>query len=61
MKPAQVQKFLWLLLLAAMGLWLSGCGTVEGDAAANTSTRPWASPKGWEGGAPMGMYDHYRR
>lgn len=39
-----------LCALALGGMFLvSGCSTVEPD---NQSSRPWNSPKGWEGGVP---------
>jgi hypothetical protein len=45
-------RWLGLLLLAVIGLCLSGCATSEPD---NASVRPWNSPKSWEGQLPMGM------
>jgi hypothetical protein len=48
-------QILWLvLLLAAAGLGLSGCGT-EPD---NTSARPWNSPEGWQYGAFPSSVQH---
>lgn len=45
-----------LLATVALGFTLlaTGCGTTEPD---NMSTRPWNSPKGWEGGVPGMLYD----
>ena len=45
-----------LLAALALGCTLlgTGCNTAEPD---NMSTRPWNSPKGWEGGIPGMMYD----
>ncbi|MFA6543536.1 MAG: hypothetical protein WCS99_03870 [Limisphaerales bacterium] len=45
-----------LLAVLALGSALlgAGCNTAEPD---NMSTRPWNSPKGWEGGIPGMMYD----
>ena len=45
-----------LLAGLALGVWLlaTGCATGEPD---NQSSRPWNSPKGWEGGVPGMLYD----
>ena len=54
-------KFLvrnWRAALA-LGFFLigaSGCATTEADMQ-NASERPWNSPKGWENGIPMGLYE----
>jgi len=44
------------LALLALGLlaFATGCNTPEPD---NMSSRPWNSPKGWEGGVPGMLYD----
>ena len=42
------------LVLAGLLLALSGCGSVEKDAA-HVSTRPWNAPKSWEGGLPTSL------
>ena len=36
------------------GLLVTGCTSTGPD---NLSTRPWNSPKGWEGGVPGMLYD----
>lgn len=45
-----------LLAALALGgaLLVTGCNTTEPD---NQSSRPWNSPKGWEGGVPGMLYD----
>lgn len=45
-----------LLFVAALGalVLVTGCGTTEPD---NQSSRPWNSPKSWEGGVPGMLYD----
>ncbi len=44
-----------LAALALGGAFLAtGCNTPEPD---NMSSRPWNSPKGWEGGVPGMLYD----
>jgi hypothetical protein len=43
-----------LLLLAFVGILLSGCATVEPE---NASARPWNQPRGWETGLPPAMYE----
>ena len=45
-------RFFFLILLGASLLALAGCASTESE---NVSTRPWNSPKGWEGGLPSGM------
>ncbi len=39
-----------LLLLSAVGLFLTGCATTEPE---NASARPWNSPQGWEYGGAL--------
>ncbi len=41
-----------LLLFATIGLTLSGCSTPDTE---NEAYRPWAAPKGWEGGLPSSL------
>jgi hypothetical protein len=38
-----------LAVLVLAGLLASGCKSTEPE---NVSSRPWNSPKGWEGGIP---------
>ena len=47
----------WLCLLVwgALFFGVSGCAT---DEAGNDSVRPWNTPQGWEGGAPMMNQQH---
>ncbi len=47
----------WLCLLVwgALFFGVSGCATNE---AGNDSVRPWNTPQGWEGGAPMMNQQH---
>jgi len=48
-------RVVFLFLLAAFVLMLTGCATTdEGD---NASERPWNSPKGWENGLPSNMME----
>ena len=56
MNPRLLQLGRCLLALIALGtvLLTSGCNTPEPD---NQSSRPWNSPKGWEGGVPGMLYD----
>lgn len=42
-----------LALFAVAALCTTGCQTDDGIE--NASSRPWNSPKGWEGGFPSGM------
>jgi hypothetical protein len=46
----------WTLLAwAALMLLSSGCATsTESE---NLSSRPWNTPKNWEGGMPSGMFE----
>jgi hypothetical protein len=45
----------WLLLLCGViGLFLSGCASLEPE---NASARPWNQPQGWETGLPPAMYE----
>lgn len=44
---------LFVAVLGALAL-VTGCGTTEPD---NQSSRPWNSPKSWEGGVPGMTYD----
>jgi hypothetical protein len=46
-------RWVFLLLLAAAALGLSGCATT--DESDNASVRPWDAPKGWESGIPSSM------
>jgi hypothetical protein len=39
-----------LLLLALVALGVSACSTAEPE---NVSSRPWNSPRGWEGGGML--------
>jgi hypothetical protein len=48
-------RWLFLALLFAAGLGLSGCKT--DDDPANESSRPWNAPKTWEHGLPSGMWE----
>lgn len=56
MKSAFLQFARCLLAVAGLGaaLLITGCNTTEPD---NQSSRPWNSPKGWEGGVPGMLYD----
>jgi hypothetical protein len=47
--------WLWLLILGAALLGVSGCATNEAE---NASVRPWNTPQGWEGGMPMMNQQH---
>ncbi len=51
MKACLLKLSRGLLALAALlaGLLTTGCNTPEPG---NQSTRPWNTPKGWEGGLP---------
>jgi len=52
------RQWLALLLLpvvAASGLFLTGCASTED--AENVSERPWNAPRNWEGGLPAGMME----
>lgn len=49
-----LRRLLFALAAAGLLLGLSGCGTVEGDAD-HVSSRPWNTPKSWEGGLPSGL------
>ena len=42
-----------VVALVMLGL-ATGCATGEPD---NQSSRPWNTPKGWEGGVPGMLYD----
>lgn len=52
MKKLSFTKIVAGLLLAGVLAMTSGCNTPEPD---NRSARPWNSPKGWEGGLPVGL------
>ena len=56
MKTRVVRFGRCLLLMSALGFALlaTGCDTPEPD---NMSSRPWNTPKGWEGGVPGMLYD----
>jgi hypothetical protein len=41
------------LLLLALLVFVSGCQT--DDNTENASSRPWNTPKSWEGGFPTGL------
>jgi hypothetical protein len=43
-----IAKLSFLLLLAGILSFVSGCSTVEPD---NASVRPWNAPQGWENSA----------
>jgi hypothetical protein len=51
-------KYLLLLALFALAVFVSGCSELEPD---NASVRPWDAPQGWEGSALGGMTDQYHR
>jgi hypothetical protein len=51
-----IGKAVAVLLLGTMMFMLTGCGTVEGDSK-NSSSRPWNTPKQWEGGLPGGLME----
>ncbi|MGC8742833.1 MAG: hypothetical protein ACP5T0_03000 [Verrucomicrobiia bacterium] len=50
-----INKLLVLMLLAvslgSLSILLSGCGSVAEDSG-NVSSRPWNTPKSWEGPLP---------
>ncbi len=48
----------WLLLLAIVVLFVSGCATNESD---NVSVRPWNSPTDWQQGGALGAMDTQHR
>jgi hypothetical protein len=48
-------QYLCLLLLGVVLFVVSGCATTEPD---NASVRPWNTPQGWEGGAPVMDQQH---
>ncbi|MCU0772807.1 MAG: YgdI/YgdR family lipoprotein [Verrucomicrobia bacterium] len=45
-------RLAWLLFVVACSLILSGCSTPDAE---NEAYRPWAAPKGWEGGLPSSL------
>jgi hypothetical protein len=47
--------WLWLLALGVVLFSVGGCSTNEPG---NDSVRPWNTPQGWEGGAPMMNQQH---
>ena len=47
--------WLWLLAFGAVLWGVAGCATNDPD---NASSRPWNSPQGWEGGAPIMNQQH---
>jgi hypothetical protein len=52
MKRLHHNRALWLLLLLAVALGVSGCASTDPD---NESSKPWNSPEGWQGGPLQGM------
>jgi predicted small secreted protein len=56
MKPRAtlVIRFLLLMVALAAAALTTGCNTPEPG---NQSSRPWNSPKSWEGGVPGMLYD----
>jgi hypothetical protein len=51
-RAIQFRKWIFLFLLLGAGFGLTGCGSTE---AANTSSKPWNSPEGWQSGVPGQM------
>ncbi len=51
---SQLGRCLFAAVALGFVLLATGCNTTEPD---NNSTRPWNSPKGWEGGVPGMLYD----
>jgi len=49
---------LFLLVLAAILLTLSGCATDDPD---NASVRPWNAPTSWQQGGALGEMDTQHR
>ena len=45
--PFHDRRFWLALLLGVIGLGIAGCATEESE---NDSTRPWASPEGYQNG-----------
>lgn len=56
MNPRFLRLGRCLLAIVALAtlVLVTGCGSTEPD---NQSTRPWNSPKSWEGGVPGMLYD----
>lgn len=50
----QLARCLLAALALGTALLAAGCNSPEPD---NQSTRPWNSPKSWEGGVPGMLYD----
>lgn len=46
---------LWLLLLAAIALGVTGCASDDPE---NDSVRPWNAPQGWENSMPIENQEH---
>lgn len=51
---SQLGRCLFAAMALGCVLFVTGCNTTEPD---NNSSRPWNSPKGWEGGVPGMLYD----
>ena len=49
---------LFLLLLALVAVFISGCATDEPE---NASVRPWNSPTGWQQNGALGGMDYQHR
>jgi len=47
-----LQQIIFCFLLGCVMAGLAGCAT---DDAQNTSSRPWNSSEGWEGGFPSSL------
>lgn len=54
MKPVLIAglRSMLLLVIAATSIVLTGCTSPDTE---NQASRPWGSPKGWEGGLPSSM------
>jgi hypothetical protein len=52
--PVNAAHWLLLVLFGVIGLFLSGCASLEPE---NASARPWNQPQGWETGLPPAMYE----
>jgi hypothetical protein len=49
---------LFLLLLALVAVFISGCATDEPE---NAAVRPWNSPTGWQQNGALGGMDYQHR
>jgi hypothetical protein len=54
----RLAKYLLLLALVSLAVFISGCSELEPP---NASVRPWDAPQGWEGNALGGMGDMQHR